>query len=434
MFALIVGVDKYKSGSVWDLDSCVSDARRVSRWLSHDLGVPKVNICMLLDEEATLQNIQAAFVSHLVQNEAIHRGDAILVYFAGHGSLIRAPPDWPLGQTATRDIQVLCPYDHDTKTTQGRVAGFSDVSLKALLKALSLAKGNNVTVAVDSCFSPPSNIRHRRHIRFTPTQKAKSEDLRSSLWRGAADTVLPDDTAGFYSAKITSHILLAACGPNERAAEGKDGGRFTSAFLEAARATQLRKASYDTFMASVISMMGDGQRPMGIGNTSRFVFDSAPFLPNAAYRAVTVHDEKHFRVEGGSMHGIEKGHELSIHSHNFSGEKNPPIASVIVSEIHPTWCLVHRKSLNTLTIPSECWALRKPTTTLSRSSTIISVRSTSFFQRICAALRRWKLSICGSSDATTETVNQSGTFTEKRVTEEPQPMILGESRTFKEIS
>ncbi|KAF9051082.1 hypothetical protein BDZ89DRAFT_977264 [Hymenopellis radicata] len=318
MFALVIGIDNYKSGSIWNLDSCVSDARRMSRWLTSDLGIPKSHIRLLLDEEATLQNMEASFLEHLVNNKNIHKGDAILLYFAGHGSLVKAPGDWYDTKMPGREVQVLCPFDHDTKAPSGRIAGLSEPSLTALLAELSLVKGDNITLIIDSCFSPPSNKRDRRHIRWTPTQKATAEDLRSCMWKGAGT---PAEPLGFYNTRITSHILLAACGTNETAAEGKDGGKFTSAFLDAVRTVPLRRSSYNRLVENVVEQTGDDQRPICLGTTSRLVFGSTPFVPNAAFRSVSIHDEKLFRVEAGSIHGIAKGHELSIHSHNYSGRR-----------------------------------------------------------------------------------------------------------------
>ncbi|KAF8919914.1 caspase domain-containing protein [Mucidula mucida] len=388
MFALIIGIDNYKSGSIWNLDSCVSDARRMSRWLTNDLGIPKSHTRLLLDETATLQNIEASLLEHLVNNKSIHKGDAILLYFAGHGSLVKAPDDWYDNKMPGRDVQVLCPFDHDTKAPSGRIAGLSEPSLTALLTELTCVKGDNITIIIDSCFSPPSNKRDRRHIRWTPTQKATAEDLRSCMWKGAGTSPVAE-SSGFYNTRITSHILLAACSANETAAEGKDGGKFTSAFLDAVRTVPLRRSSYNRLVENVVEQTGDDQRPICLGPTSRLVFGSTPFVPNAAFRSVSIHDEKLFRVEAGSIHGIEKGHELSIHSHNYSGQKNPPIASVVVREIHPTYCLVHRKSFSVTQpepLPPDCWALAKPPSARS-------IHSMTWFQKLSAALRPFRAAL-----------------------------------------
>jgi len=94
VFALLIGVDDYKSGRIWNLEACAHDALLMKQWLVQDLQVPKENIALLLNQEATKRRIEDTFMSHLVNNPAIAEGDALIVYFAGHGSTLRAPPDW----------------------------------------------------------------------------------------------------------------------------------------------------------------------------------------------------------------------------------------------------------------------------------------------------------------------------------------------------
>ncbi|KAF9263394.1 hypothetical protein L218DRAFT_824669, partial [Marasmius fiardii PR-910] len=173
LFAVIVGVDQYKSGDTWDLQSCVDDAKRMRRWLRDDLAVPREQISMLLDEHATKHNIEAELSNHLLNNDAIERGDAILIYFACHGSSMKAPSDWLASKLGRTSVEVLCTYDHDTKHSEGRVAGISARDMHAFLQQLSSAKGDNITLIIDSCFSSPSpTFSDRQFTRWTSTQKA----------------------------------------------------------------------------------------------------------------------------------------------------------------------------------------------------------------------------------------------------------------------
>lgn len=79
VFALLIGINAYKSGGIWNLESCVDDANRMRRWLRHDLHVARENICMLTDSKATKANIEEKFTSHLINNPRIQRGDAIIM-------------------------------------------------------------------------------------------------------------------------------------------------------------------------------------------------------------------------------------------------------------------------------------------------------------------------------------------------------------------
>ncbi|KAJ7475699.1 hypothetical protein FB451DRAFT_1462248 [Mycena latifolia] len=349
VFGLIIGIDQYKAGPVWNLQSCVDDAQNVHRWLLKDLKVPKEQLCLLLDTHATKENIEKRFSNHLIQNSNIKRGDAIVIYFAGHGSTIRAPENWFHQGSVSGTAEVLCSYDFG----QRGVAGISDRSLHSMLLDLSTAKGDNITVILDSCFSPlqsPANIRDRRRTRWTPSDKISSQDLISGFWPTARD--YPRDV-GFYR-MTESYVLLAASSPGEKAVEGKEGGKFTSAFLDAVREGPLHNGTYTSLLRHIRSKMGEGQHPVLAGlNVKRPIFDAVPFIPDPRYfQADSAYDLTTLRIGLGSVHGVVEGTEFSLHSHNCRGSCNPPIGSVSITHVYPTWSFGCANS----SVPPGSWA------------------------------------------------------------------------------
>ncbi|KAJ7151393.1 hypothetical protein C8R43DRAFT_487671 [Mycena crocata] len=353
VFGLVIGIDKYKSGAVWNLESCVDDAQQVQRWLHKDLKVPKDQICLLLDKHATKEHIEKSFLRHLVHNEKIQRGDAIVVYFAGHGSTIPAPDGWFHQGSVAGTAEVLCSYDFAQRGT----VGISDRALQSMLEELSKAKGDNIAVILDTCFAPlqsPSNIRDRRHTRWTPADKVAAQDLLAGLWPAAQAQAYPRGV-GFYNPENSAYTLLAACSPGEKAVEGKDGGKFTSAFLKTARETPLHSASYVSLLRHIRPKIGEGQRPLFTGKKAkRPVFDAVPFLPDqtAYFQTDAVHDPKMLRIGLGAVHGVVQGTEFSVHVHNYRGSCNPSIASVSVTDVYPTWSFGYPSHA----VPSGCWA------------------------------------------------------------------------------
>ncbi|KAH7925516.1 hypothetical protein BV22DRAFT_1010987 [Leucogyrophana mollusca] len=348
IFALVIGVDDYKSGSIWNLESCGDDARRMSQWLTQDLHVPKEHISLLLNKEATKRRIEDTFMDHLVNNPAIERGDAMIVYFAGHGSSLRPPRDWC--EDAASDVQVLCPYDHDTKGPEGRIAGISDRSLGAMLGELSRAKGDNITLILDCCFSSSqlsSNTRDRRYIRCTPTIKATPEDLYAGLWKSARGQKFKGGF-GLYQDDTESHTLLAACRSGEKAVEGKEGGKFTLELLSLTQTVPVHQIRCADLPDRLAAFMGHGhhQHPVCLGrHKGRIIFGGVPFVPDAQF--VPIEGEKDcLRLEMGAIHGVVEGTEFSVHGHNRRGSINPSLDSCRVYEVHPTWSLARRKSLN----------------------------------------------------------------------------------------
>ncbi|KAJ7628373.1 caspase domain-containing protein [Roridomyces roridus] len=392
VFALIVGIDQYRSGEIWNLQSCVDDAKKVKRWLLKDLKVSKSHVCVLLDKHATKENIEKNFLRHLVHNENIQRGDAIVVYFAGHGSAVPAPGGWFQKGSVSGTAEVLCTYDFGSHG----VAGISDRSLQSMLGELSDVKGDNITVILDACFSPPANIRDRRHTRWTPHEKLVSpQDLLSGLWPAARTRTYPRGV-GFRNNGSKAYTLLAACSPGEKAVEGKDGGKFTSAFIETARETPLHSASYSSLLRDMRPKIGEGQRPVAAGaNVKRPVFDAVPFHPDEKtyYQTDTVQDPKMLRIGLGAVHGVVEGTEFSVHAHNYRGSVNPAIAHVSVTDVFPTWSFGYMSQ----SVPSAgCWAQikrwnnRGSLSMRTKRSLSILRRSPSASLRSVSLFNRWK--------------------------------------------
>jgi len=354
LFALLIGVDQYKSGALWNLESCVEDAKNVQRWLLKDLNVPKDQLCVLLDKDATKDNIERCFLNHLIQNTMIQRDDAIIIYFAGHGSTVPVPANWFHKGSVSGTAEVLCSYD----SGHGGVAGISDRSFHGMLHDLSQAKGDNITVILDSCFSPlqcPANMRDRHRTRWTPSEKVLPRDLSAGLWSTASVRDYPRDV-GFYNT-TESHTLLAACNPGEKAMEGKEGGKFTAALLETAREMALHNVSCTGMLTHIRSKIGGGQCPFAAGlNVKRPIFDAVPFVPDGRYfQTDLAHDPKMLRIGLGAVHGVVEGTEFSLHMHNYCASCNPSIASVSVTHVYPTWSFAHLKSPIPIP-PGGCWA------------------------------------------------------------------------------
>jgi hypothetical protein len=114
--------------------------------LSDRFHVPDDQIKLLLDESAT----RDAIISYLREGFTHADCDAIVIYFAGHGSRIAAPPDWPYGD---QKIETICPYDIGLKDpkTRKRICGIEDFRFNILLHELAARKKNNNIVCTHFC-------------------------------------------------------------------------------------------------------------------------------------------------------------------------------------------------------------------------------------------------------------------------------------------
>ncbi|TFL03152.1 hypothetical protein BDV98DRAFT_417810 [Pterulicium gracile] len=364
VFALIVGIDSYKSGNIWNLLSCVDDAKRIKHWLRHKLVVPEDHICMLLDEAATKYTIEESIKKHLVNNPEIQPGDAIVVYFAGHGSTAEAPVGWfsadhdtkTEGDSGTPRVNLLCTYDYDTASPAGRVAGISDRSINALLGDVAAAKGDNILLILDCSFAADdSSTRNRRFTRFTTSQRVQPHDLSSGLWHSAREKDF-DPTSGFCHPSSTTHTLFCASQHNRNTRESKDGGRFTTAFIEAVGQLPLHRVSYDVVLEKTASLMPLDQRPFCAGRKKHEYFlDTVAFLSCHQFVQLDYLDGNLYRLGLGSLSSLDRGSKLTVHMHNLHGSANPPVGTVVVQDVHPLWCLARRDD-KTAEIPRGCYA------------------------------------------------------------------------------
>ena len=90
------------------LRRCINDSKTVFTYLKDILHIPETNIMLLNDEQATRKTILNTFESHFIDNLAITPGDAMIFYFAGHGSHQKAPLDW---NSEDNKVETICPYN-----------------------------------------------------------------------------------------------------------------------------------------------------------------------------------------------------------------------------------------------------------------------------------------------------------------------------------
>lgn len=84
IFGLVVGVSRYASAGIRPLQYADDDARAMAAFLAdkNGAGIPPAQLRVLIDEDATRENILDAFRDFLSTSES---GDLVYIYFAGHG-------------------------------------------------------------------------------------------------------------------------------------------------------------------------------------------------------------------------------------------------------------------------------------------------------------------------------------------------------------
>lgn len=164
-FAVVVGISKYKDSNIPALQYGARDAQAVYDWMIGPGQYAPGDVLLLLNEQATAQNIRDALFNWL--KRALEE-DVVTIYFAGHGS-----PDSP---DSTGNMYLL-PYDTDY--TNIAATGFPMWDIQTAFKRFIKAK--RAVVIADACHSGGIGQsfaiarRSARGLFVNPVEKALNE-------------------------------------------------------------------------------------------------------------------------------------------------------------------------------------------------------------------------------------------------------------------
>ena len=179
--ALLIGIDAYQSVS--PLNGPVNDANDMAAFLVERAGFQQSDLRILLNAEATRDNILAEIEAWLI--EGTKPGDDVLLYFSGHGF---QQPDLDGDETDNLD-ETLVPVD--VRVDEGRMVRgmITDDDIAALLDRLA---DRRTYVFVDACHSGTSTraVLDGDSWRYVKTPRLPDgKPLRIARSRGVAGTV-----------------------------------------------------------------------------------------------------------------------------------------------------------------------------------------------------------------------------------------------------
>lgn len=140
--ALLIGIDRYRHVS--PLVGTVNDARAMNAWISSNLGFEEGDIRMLLDGEATRDNILRSIEDWLIAGT--RPGDDVLLYYSGHGYQQRDQND----DETDRLDETLVPVDVTIGADGAPRGMISDDEVAALMTRLA---GRQIHFVIDACHS-----------------------------------------------------------------------------------------------------------------------------------------------------------------------------------------------------------------------------------------------------------------------------------------
>jgi uncharacterized caspase-like protein len=108
--AVVIGIDRYKSDSIRDLSTAVSDADAIATLLEQSYGYrqsEQTAVIRLFDSAATLAGLRQ-LLKVTLPAQHMTKGDRLILYFAGHG-LPRSNEDGPEGYLVPHDADPTAP-------------------------------------------------------------------------------------------------------------------------------------------------------------------------------------------------------------------------------------------------------------------------------------------------------------------------------------
>jgi hypothetical protein len=184
LFALLIGINKYESTDIHNLDGAVPDVQAMKTYLKTKLGVPSSNIKTLLDEHATrdaiINSLRALKANDKIKSvpSPQQSGDAILIFYAGHGGTAEAPDGW---EASGPTIQVLVAYDSETVRDGHTIKGIPDRTIGVLLEEIAEVKGDNI-VCLFYAYEVGADLMLRRLSSLTVVTLRRSRVIQVA-WR-----------------------------------------------------------------------------------------------------------------------------------------------------------------------------------------------------------------------------------------------------------
>ena len=310
--------------------------------------------------EATRAGVLHAYERLIAETET---GDAVVVYYSGHGGLAR-PPEGVGGDegaygvdpaaaesVASEFLQFIAPVDYyDTRADDFR--GITSAELSALLARLT-ARTVNATVILDCCHAGRMSRDSSMRTRSLP-ELASYEALRAHIAKLRRDGTLPAEPS--RSGGNPDAVRIVACAPGESSYEyrGRAGlriGMLTEALVEVLAELGDERIAWAALMDRVrrrVLELEPAQRPEAEGPSRRFVFEAAEDDAVSALRVTSVDGSgtgteggtgrARLRLECAALLGVRVGDEFAVMpSGSTEADPRAAIGQLVVDEVGPRY-------------------------------------------------------------------------------------------------
>ena len=212
-WAIVVGIDNYAK---WPkLEYASHDAQAVADTLTGQFGFPSSQVIVLKNEQATRNNILAAFHDRL-SDDRTGRNDRVFVFFAGHGATRQL--------ASGRDLGYIIPVDSDPKEFATDAIAMTDIQNIA-----ESMQAKHVMFVMDACYSGLGLTRGGPSSSSFLRENAR-RSARQMLTAGGADQQVADAGPNGHSV-FTWVVLQALAGKGDLNGDGLITGTELAAYV-----------------------------------------------------------------------------------------------------------------------------------------------------------------------------------------------------------
>jgi len=212
-WAIVVGIDNYAK---WPkLEYASHDAQAVADTLTGQFGFPSSQVIVLKNEQATRNNILAAFHDRLADDRT-GKNDRVFVFFAGHGATRQL--------ASGRDLGYIIPVDSDPKELATDAIAMTDIQNIA-----ESMQAKHVMFVMDACYSGLGLTRGGPSSSSFLRENAR-RSARQMLTAGGADQQVADAGPNGHSV-FTWVLLQALAGKGDLNGDGLITGTELAAYV-----------------------------------------------------------------------------------------------------------------------------------------------------------------------------------------------------------
>jgi uncharacterized caspase-like protein/peptidoglycan/xylan/chitin deacetylase (PgdA/CDA1 family) len=212
-WAIVIGIDDYAKWPT--LEYASHDAQAIADTLTGQFGFPSSQVIVLKNQQATRNNILAAFHDRLADDRT-GRDDRVFVFFAGHGATRRL--------ASGRDLGYIIPVDSNPDEFATDAIAMTDIQNIA-----ESMQAKHVMFVMDACYSGLGLTRGGPSSSAFLRENAR-RSARQMLTAGGADQQVADAGPNGHSV-FTWVLLQALAGKGDLNGDGLITGTELAAYV-----------------------------------------------------------------------------------------------------------------------------------------------------------------------------------------------------------